>query len=90
MKTDLFTDFLFVILLTVVFIVSLWVIDISLAGLIVNRPLVSILGIDVDPNFSYHTGLLVATICFLLMVTLFFFFKFKIFIEEIEDAFDKP
>ena len=69
--------FVFILLMTTIFLVSLWVVDISLAGLMTNRPLVSIINIDTDPNFSYHAGLMVATIDFLVIVSVLFFSQSK-------------
>jgi hypothetical protein len=76
MKKDLMLDFLFVFFLTIVFMVSMWMVDISLAGLLTNRPLVSILNIDVDPNFTYHAGIMLGSLCFFVVVSLLFYFKF--------------
>jgi len=76
---DIFIDYLFTITILTFFIISLWMIDISVSALIVNRPLIGILNIDVDPNVSYHAGLLVATICFLLVVTFLFYIKLSNF-----------
>ena len=77
MKFDLMTDFVFLLALSFAFTVSLWMIDISHAGMVCNRPLVGILGIDIDPNFAYHLGLLIATLCFFLAITFLFYLKFK-------------
>lgn len=80
--SDIFIDALFCFTILMCFIVSLWIVDISLAGIICNRSLVSILGVDVDPNFSYHAGLMLATICFFLILSYLFYVKLQILLHN--------
>lgn len=50
-----------------VFMVSLWLIDISSSAMALNLKIDNIYGKGLDPNLAYHLGLLTAFLCFFVM-----------------------
>jgi len=59
---------IFSILLAVIFVTSLWTIDVSVSAMQANSKLQGML-FTVDPNFAYHLGLLIAVVAFLIALS---------------------
>lgn len=82
------STFLFVLVLIFVFMVSLWLIDISVCG-ILNNVMLKGMFFEANPYFTYHVGLALATISFILLLIYLFYVKFEEFRKDIQNYFNE-
>lgn len=81
-EKDLMVDFMFLTVLIIIFEVSLWMIDISHAGIIAKMPLINLIGLT-DPHITYHLGFMLVTISFYFIICLLFYGRFINFKNKI-------
>jgi hypothetical protein len=67
-----------IVAITIIFVTSLWLIDISVSAQNASLQLVGMIFRNVDPYFTYHLGLLLAIVAFMLGI----FYAHFIFMRE--------
>ena len=67
---------LITLLLTGVFFLSLWIVDMSASAMILNRNLDNIYMKNIDANTSYHAGLIISMFSFMITLSLLAVFSF--------------
>ncbi len=79
---DLMFDFLFCMFLITIFVLSLWLIDISASALTVGGSVTNIFGVRTDPNFTYHLGFVMAIISFIILISFLFYARISLWFES--------